>query len=158
MGNTKPKRVPGGSFQLPARKAVPPRAALPSPKFIPADNGGLIVRWSKFDYEGPWCLGRSTSDVIVDLMKRLRDIERMRIDEVFAPWSDIGKEYGPPAGLPNTDAGKRLIDLGLDDETQVSRLRITGERRLYGVRRDREFYPVFWDPHHEIWPSQKKHT
>lgn len=154
----KPKRVPGGSFEPPARKAVPPRAANPPALFIPPDSGGLIVRWSKFDYEGPWCLGQSSPDVIVDLMKRLRDIERMPLKDVFAPWSEVGKEYGPPSGLPNTDAGKRFIELGLDDETKVSRLRITGERRLYGVRREREFYPVFWDPHHLIWPPKKKHT
>jgi hypothetical protein len=45
--------------------------------------------------------------------------------DVFAQWKDIGREYGPPTDLPNTDAGKRLIELGLDDETMVSRLRIT---------------------------------
>jgi hypothetical protein len=83
-------------------------------------------------------------------MTRIRDMEQMTPAQVFR--GDPGKDYGDPARLPNRDARDRLSDLGLIDETCISRLRIGSSERLYGFRRDPEFYAIFWDPKHEIWP------
>lgn len=101
----RPKKVPAESgYQGPLRKSVPAAAHQP-PGFPPTDPGLFQVRWTRFDFNGPWCLGKSDSD-----------------------------------------------------ETNISRLRINGEQRLYGFRRDPKFYVVFWDPEHKIWPSTLKHT
>jgi hypothetical protein len=76
--------------------------------------------------------------------------------EVFRPDRNLGKDYGEPANLLNREARRRLEELGLMDETQISRLRFGNTERLYGFRRDAEFYAVFWDLHHAIWPSSKR--
>ena len=154
----KPKKVPAGSgYQGPPRKSVPAAAHQP-PGFAPAAQGLFIVRWTKFDFNGPWCLAESDSAVIVKLMSRVCQMETMTPGEVFRPPTGPGVDYGDPALLPNTDAYQRLVDLGLSDETNISRLRINGEQRLYGFRRDPEFYAVFWDPQHRIWPSKRRNT
>lgn len=154
----KPKKVPAESgYQGPSRKAVPASAHRP-PGFSPATPGLFTVRWTKFDFNGPWCLSRSDSAAIVNLMTRLCGMETMTPGEVFRPSTGPGVDYGDPALLPNNSTYERLTELGLNDETNISRLRINGEQRLYGFRRDPEFYAVFWDPHHRIWPSKLRNT
>jgi len=62
------------------------------------------------------------------------------------------------ADLPNADARQGLEELEYDDRDKISRLRITGEQRLYGFREGARFYVLWWDPHHEIWPSKLRNT
>lgn len=83
----------------------------------------------------------------------------MRCAEVFAPGNDEGVVYSV-AELPNRVATDRLIDLGYDDQDDIARLRINGKRRLYGFLPGGgpDFYVLWWDPLHEIWPSTKRHT
>lgn len=153
----KPKNVPAGRIEKrPPRKAVPATAAKPQ-GFPPAAPGLFVVRWTRFDFHGPWCIGNDPNR-FVELMKRITELERMTPSEVFRPDADLGVDYGDPANLPNEAAKQRLRDLGLMDETCISRLRFGSRPRLYGFRRDPEFYPVFWDPEHVIWPAKKKHT
>lgn len=77
-------------------------------------------------------------------------------NEVFSG-GELGKEYNVP-DLPNDKARARLVELRFDDQTRIARLRIDGPGRLYGFRQDRFFFALWWDPHHEIWPSQKRNT
>lgn len=153
----KPKKVPQGrAYQGPARKSVPASARRP-PGFPPAAPGLFTVRWTRFDFNGPWCLSQSDSTVIVNLMTRLCQMETMTPGEIFAP-AGPGVDYGDPALLPNSRCYERLTELGLNDETNISRLRINCGQRLFGFRRDPEFYAVFWDPYHKIWPSKLRNT
>lgn len=153
MAKGSKKRLPTGRIQSdPPRKTVPAAAASPKAVVVAADQSLFRIRWTRFDYEGPWCIGVSPSVDIVNLMKRLQAMEHLSPLHVFR--GDPGKDYGDPARLPNREARKRLDHLGLADETNISRLRISGPGRLYGFRRDPEFYAVFWDPKHEIWPSR----
>ena len=83
----------------------------------------------------------------------------MRCAEVFKPGSEEGKIYAIP-DLPNKQARDRIVDLEYDDQTEIARLRISGKRRLYGFLPSGgpDFYVLWWDPEHEIWPSTKKRT
>jgi hypothetical protein len=158
MSRKQPKRVPAGRIEKgPPRKAVPAGAAKPA-GLLPAAPGLLAVRWTRFDFGGPWCIGRSPSEEIVKLMKFVQNLERLKPAEVFRPDGSLGADYGDPACLPNEAAKARLRELSLIDETCISRIRMGSRRRLYGFRRDPEFYPVFWDPDHAIWPCRKRNT
>lgn len=81
----------------------------------------------------------------------------MTVDEVFSQTNGLGKDY-PIDKLPNRVAIDRLIELEYDDTDQISRLRVSGQGRLYGFRERERFYALWWDPQHEIYPSPKKHT
>lgn len=135
-----------------AAKAVPGRATDVDPY-----NETLIVRFNAVDLGGPWCLSAAESKDIYNILDRLRGFESMRIREIFGPGSEIGKDY-PIDDLPNSDAKKRLDELPYGDQVKIHRLRIDGPGRLYGFLRGREFFALWWDPQHKIWPSQKKNT
>lgn len=138
-------------------QTVPKRAAQPA-LLSPSPSGTFVVRWARFDFDGPWCLGLSDSTAIVDLMRRLKAFESMRPIDIFGTTKSYpGTDYDV-ARVPNQDAVKRLSLLGFGDETRISRLQIGGLPRLYGFRRDPEFYAVFWDPKHVIWPPTLRHT
>ncbi|MFF0147619.1 hypothetical protein [Amycolatopsis sulphurea] len=79
----------------------------------------------------------------------------MTVYQVFSG-NGLGKTY--PLPLPNEQANDRLSELEYDDRDEINCLRIAGERRLYGFKEQSRFYALWWDPHHEIWPSRKKHT
>ncbi|CAL9328661.1 hypothetical protein SUDANB121_00035 [Nocardiopsis dassonvillei] len=81
----------------------------------------------------------------------------MTVNELFHRGDEPGKSYDI-ADLPTHEARERLEALSLADQTQISRLRLTGERRLYGFLDENVFHVVFWDPEHKVWPSKKKHT
>ncbi|WP_157930772.1 hypothetical protein [Glycomyces xiaoerkulensis] len=67
----------------------------------------------------------------------------------------MSRKQKPNRKPPTKEAPKRLARLGLDDQTQIWRLRTNGPGRLYGYRVGCVFHLVFWDPRHEIWPSQR---
>jgi hypothetical protein len=68
-----------------------------------------------------------------------------------------GKDYAIEE-LPNPQARDRLEAIGLADQTRISRLRLGGTERLYGFLLGNVFHVVWWDPRHEIWPSELRHT
>lgn len=154
MGRGKPKWVPAPDPGAPAREkhVPPPREFRPS-----SGDGCLRVRFTHVDVNGPWCLTTIKQAHFANLLDRLKSFETMQCTEIFSPGSEVGKVY-PVAELPNPKAGRRLEVLELDDQTEIARLRITGERRLYGFLKDPDFWALWWDPEHEIWPSVKKHT
>jgi hypothetical protein len=82
-------------------------------------------------------------------------------------WSEIEKKVGPHGTRHNhpmpvsdicPDARKRLRELVLDDFDTLYSLRITGERRLWGIRDNEAFYILWWDPHHSVCPVKKRYT
>lgn len=117
------------------------------------------MRFNKVDVGGPFCLSRIQDDHFADLLNRLASLETMRCTELFASGGEEAKTY-PASDLPNHEAIGRLIELQLDDQTQIARLRINGKRRLYGFLPDGgpDFYALWWDPEHEIWPSTRRNT
>lgn len=90
------------------------------------------------------------------LLTYLGHLEKMTEREVFD--GVTGKDYGLDGGLPNGEANDRLLEIEMDDRDLISRLGIQGKPRLYGFRQAHEFWAVWWDPEHEIWPSQKRNT
>ena len=110
-----------------------------------------------FDHDGPWGFGAMTGTQICDLLRCLGTFETMTVGEAFANGGYPGKDYDV-AGIPNADARDRLDAIGLADMTKISRFQLSGTQRLYGFRCGNVFHVVWWDPHHQIWPSTKKNT
>ncbi len=55
-------------------------------------------------------------------------------------------------------ARRQLEERQLDDIDQVFSLRLGGTERVWGIRVGSVLRTLWWDPNHEICPSQKKHT
>ena len=55
-------------------------------------------------------------------------------------------------------AQKRLGELGQDDCDELFSFRITGRKRIWGIKDGNILWLLWWDPEHEVCPSNKKHT
>jgi hypothetical protein len=134
-----------------------------SPRTLPELPGSsnsedrLCWRFAHVDDDGPWGLGRLATDALSALLKQLVSFESMTVNEAFHRSDYPGKCYDLEA-IPNDEALERLEACGLADQTKIWRLRIGGTGRLYGFLAGNVFHVVFWDPEHEIWPSQLRNT
>lgn len=148
----------GGWSRTPKATEQVPTARTPRREFRPDDpDGKIIIQFGRFDIGGPWCLTSITREDHAALLARIRSIERMTVLEAFNNGEEPGKDY-EVGRIPNTQALSRLRELEYDDETRISRLRISGPGRLYGFRRGDRFYALWWDPEHTIWPSVRRNT
>jgi hypothetical protein len=50
-----------------------------------------------------------------------------------------------------SDIRNRKLDETFGDS--IFRFRVSGEKRLWGFRRDRTFHVVWWDPHHKVYET-----
>lgn len=118
----------------------------------------LRFRFDRVDVSGPWCLSHVVPDDHRELLRKLREFETMTTSEAFhSRPSQPGKDYPEFSGLC-PEAIERLKTINADDEDGISRLRLTGTKRLYGFRHGSEFSIVWWDPEHQICPSELGHT
>lgn len=115
-----------------------------------------VWSFADMDPDGSWSICSCSAEHISDVFKKLRSYESQRIGEIFRQGAEHGKAY-EVEDLPRP-AQDRLMELDKDDETQVHRLRLTGERRLYGIMREHVFHVLWWDPEHQVFPSKLKHT
>jgi hypothetical protein len=56
----------------------------------------------------------------------------------------------------DTKAQKDIAQLRLDEVfgEDLFRFRLTGEKRLWGFRAQRTFHVVWWDPNHQVYPTE----
>ena len=75
-------------------------------------------------------------------------------------WKDIlrrGNHEVPVANII-TNAQKRLAGLNLDDTETLVSLRLTGRQRIWGIRVANILRVLWWDPEHQVYPSELKYT
>lgn len=95
-----------------------------------------------------------------DLFMKLKDFEGMT-------WRQIKEQIGGRNEETNNhfvqvsdicgEAKKRLNELSITEEVLFS-LRLSGKTRIFGILQAGIFYVIWWDPKHEIYPNNKKHT
>lgn len=109
------------------------------------------------DMAGPWSLENISESDARTLFTFLKDMESMTLKEAMAPGPGKMVDYEDMTGCPNPEPIRRLAELynGADN---VCRLRVTGRKRLIGLRVEHRFSVLWWDPEHEIWPTPKRNT
>jgi len=104
-----------------------------------------------FDGPWPWTIDATT---MREIHSKLVAFERMT-------WAAIsGHRHHFLTSTSLCKAAKdRLIAIKLDDAVdRIYSLALSGVERLIGIRLGREFHFLWWDPRHEVCPSQKKNT
>ena len=86
-------------------------------------------------------------------------IQRLKAFECMS-WQEI---IGTGSHLIEIDkiipeARKRLEDLNQEDVDVLMSLRLSGKKRIWGIRDGSVLKVLWWDPNHEICPSVKKRT
>lgn len=156
MGKSSNKKVSARHTAPPPRgkEFVSPRSVLPDAE---TSDKRMAWRFCHVDHDGPWSFEKIDGSILRDLMAKLASFESMTVNEIFRNGEEPGKHYDVEK-LPNPMSRERLEELSLSDMTKISRLRLGGKVRLYGFMEGNCFHVVWWDPEHQIWPSQKRNT
>lgn len=124
-------------------------------KLPSSDTDKPVWRFSLLDWDGPW---------------GWRDIEALKWQEILQKlgyfetrtWADIKSDRNNHSveiqNSPNPEVPKRLAEIHQEDIDELFSLRFSGKERLWGILDNHILKILWWDPHHEIWPSTKKHT
>ena len=118
-----------------------------------------VWNFSKLDFEhSKWCPQRCDNFIEV-VIKKLKHYEGMT-------WQDIdaaagGKRRGTnnhsiPIDKLCKEARDRLLEVLKIYDDELYSLRLDGTTRLFGIRNDGVFNMIWYDPDHEICPSNKK--
>jgi hypothetical protein len=79
-------------------------------------------------------------------------------------WGEIEKKFGrsntqnhemPVKKICKT-AQERLSEIKLDDIDCLYSIRVSAKERLWGIRKDRVLYIIWWDPEHTVYTVSKK--
>ena len=154
MGN---KRRPSFDRFHPPRSKVPQAGvkiglARQGPRLsedaLEADSKYPIWRLNLVDHDGPWGWSKITKPELMDALQRLVSFETMT-------WSAIKESGSHYLSHVCKDAMARLAKLDREDSvSDLYSLRITGARRIIGIRVGREFCFLWWDAQHEVCPSR----
>jgi len=125
---------------------------------ISYDSEKVCWRLGRFDSEHRiWgeCNFTTANDVR-DLLSKMKDYETRT-------WNEIKTDVGGRCRGNNShfisidklckDAQKRLEELHLDDVEELYSLRLTGTKRLFGIRVGASLEILWYDPDHSICPS-----
>jgi hypothetical protein len=128
---------------------------VPTPATDEDGSARLVFGLQLADHEGPYAWAEISAEHTKLIADTCRSWESMSANEVFAV---AGNKPVPFENLcPAAQA--RLHEIDLEEYNgQWWELRVTGERRIWGVRQRHVFYVVWWDPEHEVCPSKKRHT
>lgn len=112
-------------------------------------------RLSDIDFEGPFGWDKAeVRQILSEIVPKLHDYESMTWGEM----DGASGSHSVSVGQICEDAKERLVRIGRDEQGQLFSLRITGERRVWGVKDIAILRVLWWDPEHAVCPSQKKHT
>jgi hypothetical protein len=131
---------------------------IPRKNLDPGSSHNQTPAWSftKIDYDGTW----GWNDVHFakhkeEIFEKLSHFESMT-------WAEILKakknHHAIDIDKLHRDAQKRLEALELNDIDELMSLRLTGEKRVFGIRDGRVLQLLWYDPEHEVCPSALKHT
>jgi len=104
-----------------------------------------------------WGWRQVSSEDVPGIVAFLSEMERLTWKEIFDQQTGEGRRGQKHKFIPIDgcihDAQSGLSDLEMDDESDSwFRFRLGGKKRLWGILKVPHFYPVWWDPEHEICP------
>jgi hypothetical protein len=128
------------------------------PRGTAPDYGGELPLWAFriVDLDGPWCWSKMDGGVLRDVLDRLKQLETMSWHEIESKTGSHFIETGDTGFCKQ--ARDRLAEIRQDDADALFSLRVTGRRRIWGIRDGGILRILWWDPEHEVYPSHLKGT
>ena len=110
-------------------------------------------RIGTLDEEGPWGWNKVSQDLFLEeILPKLKNFETMTWESI------INGSHEVPVNNIISKAKKRLSEIKQEDIDSLFSLRLTGEKRIWGIRVCNILNILWWDPKHEVCPSTLKHT
>lgn len=98
---------------------------------------------------------RNKDDLFCETLMHLKSCEGRTWKQIEA---DRGRDHSVEVHKLTAEARKRLEEIKQGDIDSLWRLRFEGRLRIWGIRDRRVLKVIWWDPHHRICPSAKRHT
>lgn len=124
---------------------------------IPANYNTEFPSWqiATIDKDGRWGWGNLDPRVLWDVIfSKVSSFETMT-------WADIKSGTGSHS-IPVSDiiqeAQNRLFEINQNDVDKLFSLRLSGTRRIWGIMDRHILKIIWWDPNHEICPSDLRYT
>lgn len=154
----KPRRPPRSGAPSPSARKEPAYRPEIRTRKSPAYSGrfgGYLKqspcwRLSAIDVDGPFGWRRLSSAEGERIWRRLAAYERLTWDEILGHHN-----HRNSVGGFSRAARDRLRELNLDDYEELVSLRVTGRNRIYGFLDENAYHILWWDPDHQVYPSQK---
>ncbi len=107
------------------------------------------------DRDGPWGWTNLDANILWRVIySKMSDFETMT-------WAEIKGRTGShsiPVSDIIRDAQNRLSDINQSDVDKLFSLRLSGTRRIWGIMDRYILKIIWWDPDHEICPSDLRYT
>jgi hypothetical protein len=143
-------KKPRGGFQVRQPEKVPRGGEAANVSTKP-----FSWRLSEIDFDGPFGWDKAdVRQVMAEIIPKLHDYESMTWGAMDGPSGSHSVEVQKLC----KEAQDRLAALGKDEQGELFSVRITGERRVWGVKDIAILRVIWWDPDHAICPSMLKHT
>ena len=112
----------------------------------------MLFRWSvdRVDWEGAWGWGDvRITELFSEIIPKLLDFETMK-------WWEVERGGSHFVDLTNccAEAQARALEIDLREDILFS-LRLTGIKRVWGVREIAILRLLWWDPEHTVCPSRR---
>lgn len=152
----KPKHAPSRS-SIPQAKEQP---VLPRP-LQGIVSGGKHPAWRlsllDLEHDGRWSWN-VTDAALRQIVAFLTQMERLTWTEIRAQLTGSRsgshrKHHSIPLEALCSEAQRRLQELGLDEFDELFRFRLNNMTRLWGIVHDSVFYVLWWDPDHQVYPT-----
>ncbi len=111
----------------------------------------MAWRFSNADIDGPFTCSQLDHEEHNCLWDRLRAFEKMNVAEL----RNDGSFHEIPIQKISPMARRRLRDIGLDDQETLYSFRMMAACRLWCMKHENLFSILWWDKHHQVYPTKK---
>jgi hypothetical protein len=113
-------------------------------------------RISKIEMVDPFGWHNLNAQEIKDIQTKLSEFESMTWNEI----SVQGKKQHHSVTIDqlSKEAQTRLKEKNIVDIDELFSLRLSGQQRVWGILEQGILNLLWWDPNHQVCPSNKKHT
>jgi hypothetical protein len=148
-----PKPSKQAKFKTPPNPQKQPKIAV-NPQDYYSQNPAWRI--SRMELASPYGWHGIDAGKLHAIHTKLSNFESMTWKEILLD----GKKQHHTVAIKNFSktARDRLIELNLDDLDELTSLRLSATERVWGVITQGIMELLWWDPHHEVYPSQKKNT
>ncbi|OKH29650.1 hypothetical protein NIES2101_43170 [Calothrix sp. HK-06] len=113
-------------------------------------------RVSKIEMVDPYGWHNLDARTLLYIKDKLANFESMTWSEILVE----GKKFNHSVNVQDlcTEAQTRLRETKQDDLDQLVSLRLTGKQRVWGILDQGVMTLLWWDPEHDVCPSQLRNT
>lgn len=132
---------------------IPVNNKTPRIDVTPNDHCRPNFRAAQMDIHGKWGWDKLDALQLQDLLEKIFNSQMLIWQQLREHNSHL---VDTSSLIP--EAQKRLKDLEKDDLDQLYPLRLSGLKRVWGIKEGNILWLLWWDPFHQVCRSHKKHT